>query len=189
MGDKAMSVGELNAVPVRLCTCDGARTHDLEFEEYAFPDQSIEKLPIFCIENELLGLEVYEEFQPVLKTLESNVNWTMFACYAGLIAKVSDGLFFYSFGDIHEAGENSFFVKSDISTLLGHLLDEWGPDAPTWRDFFISVGTSGLPAGYDPGSLVDHKVFFPQLDEEGLSVGMSYNYEMPDLHAALKSLK
>jgi hypothetical protein len=168
VGDKAMSVGELNAVPVRLCTCDGARTHDLEFEEYAFPDQTIEKLPIFCIENELLGLEVYEEFQPVLKTLESNANWTMFACYAGLIAKVSDGLFFYSFGDIDEAGENSFFVKSDISTLLGHLLDEWGPDAPSWRD---------------------HKVFFPQLDEEGLSVGMSYNYEMPDLHAALKSLK
>ena len=183
------SIGDLNAVPVRLCSCDGKRTHELEFDEYVFPDHSIEQLPSFCIENELLGLDIYQAFQPVLKTLESNENWTMFACYAGLLAKVSDGLYFYAFGDIDEAGENSYFVKSDIATILDLLLEEWGPDAPSWRDFLRSVGETGLPAGYDPGSLVDHKVFFPRLDEEGLSVALSYNYEMPELHAALRSLK
>lgn len=183
------SIEDLNSVPIRLCECDGKRTHDLELGEYVFPDNSIEQLPSFCIENEILGLDIYEEYQPALKTMESNENWTMSACYAGLIAKVSDGLYFYTFGDIDEAGENSYFVKSDIATLLDQLLEEWGPGAPPWREFLRLIGERGLPVGYEPGSLVDHKIFFPQLDEDGLSVGMFYNFEMPELHAALRSLK
>jgi hypothetical protein len=180
---------ELNAVAVRLCACDGERTHNLEFEEYPFPDGSVEKLPVICIENELLNTEIYQQFLPVLKTLESNENWTMFACYSGMIAQVSLGLYFYSFGDIDEAGEANHYVKCEISPLLDLLLEEWGPSAPPWREFLQSVGERGLPSGYQPGTMVDPKLFFPQLEEEGLTVGVSYNYEMSDLHAALRLLK
>lgn len=180
---------ELNAVAVRLCTCDGERTHDLEFEEYTFPDGSVEQLPLMCVENELLNTEIYQRFRPVLRTLESNENWTMFACYSGMIAQLSPGLYFYSFGDIDEAGEENHYVKCEISRLLDFLLEEWGESAPPWRDFLRSVGEKGLPAGYQPGSMVDPKIFFPHLDEDGLLVGMSYNYEMPELHAALRSIK
>jgi hypothetical protein len=180
---------KLNAVPVRLCTCDGERTHELEFEDYTFPDGSVEQQPLMCVENELLNTEIYQRFRPVLRTLESNENWTMFACYSGMIAEISPGLYFYSFGDIDEAGEQNYFVKCDIKTLLHLLLEEWGTGAPPWRDFLRSVGEKGLPAGYQPGSMVDPTIFFPHLDEDGLTVGMSYNYEMPELHAALRSIK
>jgi hypothetical protein len=180
---------ELNAVAVRLCNCDGERTHDLELEDYSFPDGSVEMLPLICVENEILNTEIYQRFLPVLKTLESNENWTMFACYSGMIAQVSPGLYFYSFGDIDEAGETNYYVKCEIFLLIDLLLGEWGPSAPPWREFLQSVGERGLPSGYQPGTMVDPKFFFPQLDEEGLTVGMSYNYEMPDLHLALRALK
>ena len=180
---------ELNTVAVRLCTCDGERTHELESADYTFPDGYVERLPLICVENELLSTEVYQRFRPVLRTLESNENWTMFACYSGMIAEVLPGLYFYSFGDIDEAGEHNYFVKCEITSLLDILLEEWGTSGPPWRDFLRTVGERGLPAGYQPGSMVDPKLFFPQLDEEGLTVGMSYNYEMPELHAALRSIK
>ena len=182
-------MSDQNSVDVRLCTCDGARTHELEHEDYTFPDGSVEKLPLICPENELLATEIYQRYRPVLKTLESNENWTMFACYSGMIAEIEPGLYFFSFGDIDEAGEGNHYLKCEISSLLERLLEEWGPSAPPWRNFLHTVGEKGLPAGYEPGSLVDHKIFFPQLDEEGLSVGMSYNLEMPELRSAMKSLK
>lgn len=181
-------ISDQRSVDVRLCACDGARTHEIEFADYTFPDGSVEILPLMCLENELLASEIYQRYRPVLKTLESNENWTMFACYSGMIAEIKPGLFFFSFGDIDEAGERNQYLKCEVPLLLELLLLEWGPSAPPWRDFLRTVGEKGLPIGYEPGSLVDHKTFFPQLDEDGLSVGMSYNLEMPELHVAMKSL-
>jgi hypothetical protein len=36
--------------------------------------------------------------------------------------------------------------------------------------------------------MVDHKEFFPKLDEEGLTVGVSYNMEHSELKELLKAL-
>jgi hypothetical protein len=50
------------------------------------------------------------------------------------------------------------------------------------------VGENGYPKGYQPGSMVDHKELFPRLDEEGLSVGFSFNMENSELKELLKGL-
>jgi hypothetical protein len=87
----------MNLVSVNLCGCDGEKDHD-EFPEgeYTFPDGTKETLPVLCLENEIYPEDLYYEFYPVLKTLESDEEWTMFACYAGQIAEVRPGLYFYS---------------------------------------------------------------------------------------------
>lgn len=175
--------------PVKICTCDGLAPHEefLEFEHH-FPDGSIELLPGLCPENGLLSSEIYQKFKPLLKTVESNENWNNYAFYAGLIAEVKPGLYFYSFGDIDEAGENNFYVKSELKPILETLILDWGTDAPHWRTFLNSIGESGYPKGYEPGSMVDHKEFFPKLDEEGLTVGVSYNMEHSELKELLRAL-
>jgi hypothetical protein len=50
------------------------------------------------------------------------------------------------------------------------------------------VGENGYPKGYQPGSMVDHKAFFPKMDEEGLTVGVSFNMEHTELRELLKAL-
>lgn len=176
--------------PAKICTCDGLTPHKelMEFEHH-FPDGSSELLPALCPENGLMSSEIYQKFDPLLKTVESNENWINYAFYAGLIAEVKPGLYFYSFGDIDEAGENNFYVKSELKPILETLIFDWGTDAPHWRTFLSSIGESGYPKGYEPGSMVDHKEFFPKLNEEGLTVGVSYNTEHSELTELLKALK
>jgi len=156
---------------------------------YTFNDNTTEDLPVFCPENDLMREELFNQFDPVIQTFESNENWTMFSCYSGMIAEIKPGLFLYSFGDIDEVGEANFYVKSEIKELLDLLLTEWGPAAPPWREFLKSVGNSGYPENYEPGSMVDHKIFFPKLEEDGLLVGLIYNLEMTRLHQAMRELK
>lgn len=174
---------------VKICSCDGVIPHeDFLEEEHHFPDGSIELLPTLCPENELLASELYQKYEPVLKTLESNENWTNYACYAGVIAQIKSGLYFYSFGDIDEAGESNFYIKSELKPILETLISDWGTDAPEWRELLRSIGERGYPEGYEPGSMVDHKEFLPRLDEEGLTVGLSFNMELLELRELLKAL-
>jgi hypothetical protein len=176
-------------VAVRICPCGGNQEHE-EFtkSEHQFPDGTIELLPVLCHDNEFGNSEIYNRYTPILETLESNENWTMFACYSGMIAEVKPGLYFFSFGDTNEVGEENFYIKSDLKSVLELLLSEWGPAAPPWREFLGSLGKQGYPAGYEPGSMVDHKRFFPKLDEDGLTVGVSFNGENPELINLLKGL-
>ena len=181
-------MGVMEAI-VKICPCNSETPHEEFIElEHHFPDGSVEMLPALCPENELLSSELYQIYKPVIKTLESNENWTNYACYAGVIAQIKTGLYFYSFGDTDEAGECNYYIKSELKPILENLISEWGPDAPQWRTFLKSVGENGYPKGYQPGSMVDHKELFPRLDEEGLSVGFSFNMENSELKAILKAL-
>ena len=58
---------------VKICPCDGSMEH-ARFEEvdHIFPDGSIELLPTLCPENELLPSDLFQQYKPILKTLESN---------------------------------------------------------------------------------------------------------------------
>jgi hypothetical protein len=181
-------MGVMEAI-VKICPCNSETPHE-EFQkiEHQFSDGSTELLPALCPENELLSSEIYQQYKPMLKTLESNENWTNYACYAGLIAEIKPGLYFYSFGDIDEAGENNFYIKSELKPILETLISDWNTVGPDWRVFLKSIGVSGFPKGYQPGSMVDHKDFFPRLDEEGLTVGMSFNMESSELRDLLKHL-
>jgi hypothetical protein len=174
---------------VKLCPCYGSTNHE-RFEEvdHVFPDGSIELLPTLCLENNLLPSDLFQQYKPILKTLESNENWTNFACYVGQIAEITSGLYFYSFGDIDEVGESNFYIKSDLKSILNKLISEWGPSAPPWREFLKSVGQSGYPKDYEPGSMVNHKDFFPKLDDEGLTAGITINIANPELIRVLKGL-
>jgi len=176
-------------VIVQMCPCEGKTEHD-EFMtlEHHFPDGSIELLPALCPDNELLSSDLYGKYMPVLETVESNVNWTNYAFYAGVIAQINPKLYFYSFGDIDEVGECNYYVKSDLKPILERLILEWGPVALHWRALLKSLGEIGYPKGYEPGSMVDHKEFFPKLDEEGLSIGVSFNMESSELIGLLKGL-
>ena len=179
----------LNMVEIKLCGCDGELDHnDFPEIEYTFPDGSTELLPVLCLENEIYPEDLYYEFNPVLKTLESDEEWTMFACYAGQIAEIRPGLFFYSFGDIDEIGERNFYIQGDLETVVDMLLEEWGPDAPAWEVFFKSIGQNGYPEDYEPGTLVDVTFFLPNNDSETLTVGISYNMENKELLQILRSL-
>jgi hypothetical protein len=174
---------------VKICHCDGSMEHEkFEVVDYVFPDGSIEALPTLCPENELLSPDLFQQFRPILKTLESNENWSNYACYAGLIAEVSPGLYFYSFGDTDEVGESNFYIKSDLKPILDKLISEWGPSEPPWREFLKSVGQSGYPKGYEPGSMVNYQEFFPRLDDEGLTVGVAYNLADSELIRLLRGL-
>ncbi len=174
---------------VKLCPCDGSMGH-ARFEEvdHLFPDGSIVLLPTLCPENELLPSDLFQQYKPILKTLESNENWTNDACYAGLIAEVNSGLYFYSFGDVDEVGESNFYIKSELKIVLEALISDWGPSAPTWRQFLKSVGKNGYPKGYQPGSIVDYMELLPELSEEGLCVGFSYNTLNSELIGLLREL-
>lgn len=177
----------MNMVPVKLCDCDGELDH-IEFPEsqYIFPDGSVEVLPNLCFVNELYPEDLYDEFRPVLKTLESDEEWTMFACYSGQIAEIRPGLYFYSFGDVDEIGERNFYIQAKLESVVEMLLEEWGPSAPDWQTFFRTIGETGYPEGYEPGTLVDAKLFFPHSNEESLTVGISYDVEDKNLHKILK---
>lgn len=179
---------DLNSAEVIVCDCEGFRQHDLEIRSHRFTDGTTELLPTLCPENDLMRTELFNQFRPLLKTLESNENRTMFSCYSGMIAEVSPGLYFYSFGDIDEVGESNFYIKSELSHILEKLLSEWGELAPPWRDFLRSIGNKGYPEGYEPGSMVDHKFLFPNLDEEGLSVGFSFDTDNQTFISHLKGL-
>ena len=174
---------------VKVCPCDGSMEHEkFEVVDHVFPDGTIEQLPTLCLENELLSSELFQQYKPILKTLASNEEWINYACYAGQIAELKPGLYFYSFGDIDELGECNFYIKSDLKAILQKLIAEWGPSGPPWREFLKSVGKTGYPKNYQPGSLVDHKDFLPSLDEEGLTVGFSYNMENSELKRVLQEL-
>ena len=176
-------------IAINVCKCGGNYLHhDFSMSEYLFPDGSSEILPDLCPLNDHLSSDLFQQFKPLLKTLESNENWTMFSCYSGMIAEVFPGLYFYSFGDVDEVGESNFYIKSELSLILEKLLSEWGELAPPWRNFLRSVGNTGYPEGYEPGSMVDHKVLFPNVDEEGLSVGFSFDRENHTFISHLKGL-
>ena len=105
-------MGVMEAI-VKICPCNSETPHEEFIElEHHFPDGSFEMLPALCPENELLSSELYQIYKPVIKTLESNENWTNYACYAGVIAQIKTGLYFYSFGDTDEAGECNYYIKS-----------------------------------------------------------------------------
>lgn len=174
---------------VNICSCTPETPHeDFQLLEHNFSDGSVEILPALCPENGLLSSDLYQKYKPLLKTIESNENWSNYAYYAGLIAEIKPGLYLYSFGDIDEVGENNFYLKSDLKQILETLISDWGTDGPHWRTFLKSIGESGYPKEYEPGSMVDHKEFLPKLDEEGLTVGVSYNMESFDLMKVLKLL-
>jgi hypothetical protein len=174
---------------VKICPCDGSIEHEkFEVVDHVFPDGSIELLPTLCPENDLLSSGLFQQYKPILKTLESNENWTNYACYAGLIAEITSGLYLYSFGDIDEVGESNFYIKSDLKPILDKLIAEWGLSEPPWREFLKSIGESGYPKGYQPGSMVEFQEFFPKLDDEGLTVGVSFNTANPELIRLLRGL-
>ena len=179
----------MNMVEIKLCGCDGENDH-IQYPEsqYTFPDGTIEILPDLCLENEIYPEDLYYEFHPVLKTLESDEEWTIFECYSGQIAEVRPGLYFYSFGDVDEIGERNFYIQGDLESVIDMLLEEWGPDAPDWEKFFKSIGTSGYPDGYEPGSMVDSAFFFPLGDAETLSVGFTYDTENRELQQIFRAL-
>jgi hypothetical protein len=112
----------------------------------------------------------------------------MFACYAGQIAEIRPELYFYSFGDIDEIGERNFYIQGGLESVVDMLLEEWGPEAPTWEVFFKSIGQNGYPEDYEPGTLVDATFFFPNSDAETLTVGISYNMENKELLQIFRSL-
>ena len=179
----------MNMVAIKVCECDGEKDHnEYPMSEYVLSDGSIEVLPELCLENELYPEDLYYEFRPVLKTLESDEEWTMFACYSGQIAEVRPGLYFYSFGDVDEIGERNFYIEGDLESIIDLLLEEWGPSAPDWESFFKTIGTNGYPEDYEPGTLVDAKYFFPHSDAESLTVGISFNTENKELRQILRSL-
>jgi hypothetical protein len=178
-----------NMVSIRLCKCGGEPEHT-EFinADYAFPDGSIENLPTLCFENELYPADLDHQFRPILKTLESDENWTMNSYFAGVIAQVRPGLYFYSFGDVDEIGERNFFIKSDLRSVVHMLLREWGPSASRWEALLRNVGSRGYPGGYEPGTTVNLSVLMPNTGEETLTIGFSYNMEHKELHEILREL-
>ena len=178
-----------NMVSIRLCKCEGEPEHS-EFinVDYAFPDGSTENLPALCLENELYPADLYHQFRPVLKTFESDENWTMNSYFAGVISEVHPGLYFYSFGDVDEIGERNFFIKSDLKSVVRMLLREWGPSASRWEALLRNVGSRGYPGGYEPGTIVNLSVFMPNTGEETLTIGFAYNMEHKELHEILKAL-
>ena len=178
----------LNSSAIQICDCEGRRTHNFEEANHVFSDGSVEILPMLCPDNDLLRTELFQKFLPLLQTFEANENWTMFACYSGMIAEISSGLYMYSFGDIDEIGESNFYVKEDLNVILEILLSEWGELAPPWRNLFRSVSESGYPKNYEPGSMVDHKVLFPTLEESGLTVGFYFENNNLELLEALEKI-
>ena len=178
-----------NMASIRLCKCGGEREHS-EFinVDYAFPDGSIENLPTLCFENELYPADLDHQFRPILKTLESDENWTMNSYFAGVIAQVRPGLYFYSFGDVDEIGERNFYIKSDLRSVVHMLLREWGPSASRWEALLRNVGSRGYPGGYEPGTIVNLSVFMPNTGEETLTIGFAYNMEHKELHQILREL-
>lgn len=178
----------LNLSTIQICDCEGQRTHNFEKAVHVFSDESVEYLPIFCPDNDLSKTELFQMYRPLLQTFEANENWTMFTCYSGMIAEISSGLYMYSFGDIDEIGESNFYVKEDLNVILDKLLSEWGELAPPWRSLFRSVSESGYPKNYEPGTMVDHKVLFPNLDEPNLKVGLYFESENLEFLKALRGL-
>lgn len=178
-----------NMVAIKLCECEGEAEHS-EFLNvyYTFPYGSIEKLPTFCFENELYPADLYHQYRPVLKTFESDENWTMYSCFEGLIAEVHPGLYFYTFGDVDEIGEHNFFIKSDLKSVVHMLLREWGPSTSRWEALMRNVGSRGYPSGYEPGTIVNLSVFMPNAGEETLTIGFAYNMEDRELHKILREL-
>ena len=178
-----------NLVSVRLCKCLGEYEHSEFIEyDYPFPDGSIEKLPMICFENELYPADLYHQFRPVLKTLESDENWTMNSYFQGLVAEVRPGIYFYSFGDVDEIGERNFFIKSDLKSVIFMLLREWGTSSSRWAALLRNVGSRGYPGGYEPGTIVNLSVFMPNTGEETLTIGFAYNMENKELHKILREL-
>ena len=67
-------------IAINVCKCGGNYLHhDFSMSEYLFPDGSSEILPDLCPENDHLSSDLFQQFKPLLKTLESNENWTMFS--------------------------------------------------------------------------------------------------------------
>lgn len=179
-----------NKVSIRLCKCAGEPEHS-EFiqDEYLFPDGSTEKLPMICFENELYPADLYHQFRPALKTLESDENWTMYSYFQGLIAEVRPGIYFYSFGDVDEIGERNFFIKADLKSFIYMLIREWGTSSSRWAALLRNLGSRGYPGGYEPGTIVNLSVFMPNTGEETLTIGFAYNMENKELHQILRELE
>jgi hypothetical protein len=179
----------INQVALKPCECAGKSQHD-EFskEVYLFPDGSKENLPVFCIENELYPDELYNQFRPILKTLESDENWTMYTIFEGLVAEVRPGLYFYRFSDVDEIGECNFYIKCDLKTVIYVLLREWGQFKSQWQTLLQNVGSHGYPNGYDPGTMVNVSEFLSNTDEKTLTFGFSYDMEYGELHQVMREL-
>ena len=184
------SADSVNQVAVKPCKCAGDSEHfEFSSEDYLFPDGSKENLPVFCIENELYPDELYREFQPILETAESDENWTMYSVFVGLVAEVRPGLYFYRFSDLDEIGECNFYIKCDLKTVIHMLLCEWGQSkSKKWQTLFRKVATHGYPNGYEPGTMVKFSEFFPDTDEQTLTIGFSYDKENRELHQIMREL-
>lgn len=178
-----------NIVAVRMCKCEESDEHE-EFcvSEYIFPDGSKEVLNDLNFENERFPEDLYYQFRPILKTLESDENWTMNSYFVGLISEIRPGLYFYTFGDVDEIGERNFYIKGDLKSVVYMLMREWGPSKGRWQSLFNSVSKSGYPKGYEPGTLININQIFNNTNEETLTFGFAYNMESKELRQIFAEL-
>jgi len=176
-----------NKVAIKLCNCE-SKHDEFHKEDHVFPDGTKENLPTICVENELYPDDLYHEFQPILKTLESDENWAMNSYFVGLVAEIRPDIYFYRFGDVDEIGESNFYIKGDLKSVIYLILREWGPSGKWWQALLRNIGSHGYPKGYEPGSMFSLIDYFPNAKEETLTLGFSYNLEKKELHQIMREL-
>jgi hypothetical protein len=176
----------MQKVAINICDCEGEH-EDFPIEIYEFDDIGRIELPKLCPNSDLGQLELFNKFEKLVKTIETNKNWTLYSVYVGLIGRVSKNLFYCSFGDIDEVGENSFYISGILEEVIDFLLDEWGDFGPNWKKLFENWSTLGTPTNIVQDTLFNWELLFAGIetsekyDLEGLEAGLFLNLEDEEL--------
>jgi hypothetical protein len=182
----------MQKIAINVCDCEGEH-EDFPVSSYRFNDTGEIQLPDLCPNSDLSQNEL-TQFDLLIETTEENQNSTLYSVYRGLVARVQDNLYFYSFGDIDEIGESNFYIEGSLEEVVENMLSEWGELAPDWQRLFKDWGTNGLPKDYDSSKMTAWTNLFanpkPEVisDLEGLEVSLFLNLDDEELLRLLKQL-
>jgi hypothetical protein len=178
---------------IALVVCDCTENHS-EFPEthYTFPNLGVIDLPYLCLSSGLTADELSKRFNNLIKVHISNTDATNYSIYMAQISRIEKNLYFYSLGDVDEIGENNFYIKGELTTVVNELIAELGEIGSEMSKFLKNQTLRSNSTTFNDGLIRPWKVYFGEIKNnlsDDLELGIYCNLLDSELTSILSNTK
>ena len=177
----------MEKIALAICECTGIHS-DFPETIYTFPDLDVLKLPSLCPSSDLTADELCKRFINLIKVSICNTNATNYSFFCWQISRIDNNLYFYSFGDVDEIGENNFYVEGKLSDVFAELISELGEIGSEIDEFFKNQALGLNGTTLNDGLFRPWKEYFGQIKNilnDDLELGIYCNLLDSELSSIL----
>ena len=181
----------MEKIALAICDCTGIHS-DFPETRYAFPNLDVFNLPCLCPSSDLTADELSKRFNNLIKVSICNTNATNYSFYCGQISRIEKNLYFYSFGDVDEVGENNFYIEGKLSDVVAELISELGEIGSEINEFFKNQALGLNRTTLNDGLFRSWKEYFGEIKNilnDDLELGIYCNLLDSELSSILSNPK